>query len=218
MPARSRTQQRLFGQALALKRGEIKRSDLDPRWAQEIANLADSMSIKKLKDFAETKHKNLPEKVKETKILDFIGFINEELDNNSLYFIKESYPPHPFHIESERKFNLIKSDLEDILLEISDSTMRINIHKYIDDIIFEIQIYISEIETKEDKKLVEECILRISSFLEDHNLSIFKVNMIQNIDGENHEFDFYDLSEIENLDNSAGTIKLEIVFGEHPED
>lgn len=206
MPARSRTQQRLFGQALALKRGEISKRDLDPRWAQEIANLADSMSIKKLKDFAETKHKNLPEKVEETKILNFTRFINE------------SYPPHPFHIESERKFNLIKSDLEDILLEISDSTMKINIHKYIDDIIFEIQIYISEIETKEDKKLVEECILRISSFLEDHNLSIFKVNMIQNIDGENHEFDFYDLSEIENLDNSAGTIKLEIVFGEHPED
>lgn len=154
----------------------------------------------------------VPELFAKTSLL-----LNEK-NNNSLYFIKESYPPHPFHIESERKFNLIKSDLEDILLEISDSTMRINIHKYIDDIIFEIQIYISEIETKEDKKLVEECILRISSFLEDHNLSIFKVNMIQNIDGENHEFDFYDLSEIENLDNSAGTIKLEIVFGEHPED
>ena len=119
----------------------------------------------------------VPELFAKTSLL-----LNEK-NTNSLDFIKESYPPHPFHIESERKFNLIKSDLEDILLEISDSTMKINIHKYIDDIIFEIQIYISEIETKEDKKLVEECILRISSFLENHNLSIFKVNMIQNIDG-----------------------------------
>lgn len=91
MPARSRTQQRLFGQALALKRGEIKRSDLDPRWAQEIANLADSMSIKKLKDFAETKHKNLPEKVEETKILSFVKFINEELTTQQANSLESAF-------------------------------------------------------------------------------------------------------------------------------
>lgn len=84
MPARSKTQQRLFGQALALKMGEIKMSDLDPRWAQEIANLSDSMSVKKLRDFARTKHKNLPEKVEETKILSFVKFINEELNANQI--------------------------------------------------------------------------------------------------------------------------------------
>jgi hypothetical protein len=84
MPARSKTQQRLFGQALALKTGEISKRDLDPRWAQEIANLADSMSVKKLRDFAKTKHKNLPEKVKEAKILSFVKFINEELDANQI--------------------------------------------------------------------------------------------------------------------------------------
>lgn len=151
----------------------------------------------------------VPELFAKTSIL-----LNEK-NSNSLDFIKESYPPHPFHIESERKFNKIKSDLEDILLEITDSNIKVSIHKYIDDIIFEIQIYISEIKTKQDKKLVEECVLRISSFLEIYRLSILGVNMVQCIDGENHVFYFYDLSEIENLDSSAGTIKLEIVFGEH---
>jgi hypothetical protein len=77
MPSVSKSQQRLFGQAYALKTGEIKRSDLDPRYAQEIANLADSMSAKKLRDFATTKHKRLPEKVKENKIMNFNTFINE---------------------------------------------------------------------------------------------------------------------------------------------
>lgn len=91
MPARSRTQQRLFGQALALKRGEISKRDLDPRWAQEIANLADSMSIKKLKDFAETKHKNLPEKVEETKILNFTRFINEELTTQQVNSLESAF-------------------------------------------------------------------------------------------------------------------------------
>ena len=91
MPARSRTQQRLFGQALALKRGEISKRDLDPRWAQEIANLADSMSIKKLRDFAETKHKNLPEKVEENKILNFTRFINEELTTQQANSLESAF-------------------------------------------------------------------------------------------------------------------------------
>jgi hypothetical protein len=39
-PSVSKSQQRLFGQAYALKTGEIKRSDLDPRYAQEITPTA----------------------------------------------------------------------------------------------------------------------------------------------------------------------------------
>lgn len=215
MPSVSKKQQRLFGQAYALKNGSIKKSDLDPRYAEEIQKLADSMTKKKLRDFAKTKHDKLPEKVKEKKVLDFRGFINSV---NESFHLPKGYPPTPFHILSERKFNKIKSDLDDILLEISDSNMKLDISKYIDDIIFEVQIYISEIKSKEDKKIVQECILRIENFLETHQLVLLKVNFIQNIDGEQHEFDFYDLSEIESLEESAGTLKLEIVFGENSED
>ena len=80
MPARSRTQQRLMGQALAYKRKEIKSKDLDPRYADRIKKLSKSMTTKQLRDFAKTKHKNLPEKVQE-HVLGFEQF-NEAMKIN----------------------------------------------------------------------------------------------------------------------------------------
>jgi len=74
MPARSKTQQRLMGQAYAYKTGELKSKDMDPEYADEIKKLAKSMSEKQLRDFAKTKHKNLPEKVEE-KIKRFDSFV-----------------------------------------------------------------------------------------------------------------------------------------------
>lgn len=74
MPSVSKTQQRLMGQALAYKRGEIKDKDLNPQYADEIKKLAKSMTEKQLKDFASTKHKNLPEKVKESNVMSFDSF------------------------------------------------------------------------------------------------------------------------------------------------
>lgn len=57
MPSTSKAQQRLMGIAYALKKGEM-----DPKDAsQEVKDLADSMTLKQLKDFAETKHKGLPD-------------------------------------------------------------------------------------------------------------------------------------------------------------
>jgi hypothetical protein len=49
---------------------------LNPEYADEIKKLAKSMTEKQLKDFASTKHKNLPE-IKESKILDFHSFCSE---------------------------------------------------------------------------------------------------------------------------------------------
>jgi len=61
MPAQSKAQQQLMGMAYALKRGEM-----DPKDAsQEVKDLAASMTMKQLKDFAETKHEGLPDKVEE---------------------------------------------------------------------------------------------------------------------------------------------------------
>jgi hypothetical protein len=71
----SRTQQRLFGQAYGVKmwqktegsknRKGINPKDLDPKYKKEIVLLAQNMSLAKLKEFAKTKHKDLPEEVKE---------------------------------------------------------------------------------------------------------------------------------------------------------
>jgi hypothetical protein len=73
----SKTQQRLFGQAYSVKlwkrsggsRG-IDPKDLNPQYKKEIVQLANSMSLAKLKEFAHTKHKDLPEEVKEGVLKD----------------------------------------------------------------------------------------------------------------------------------------------------
>ena len=58
MPSVSKAQQRLMGMAYALKKGDMPREEA----SQEVQDLADSMTLQQLKDFAETSHKNLPEK------------------------------------------------------------------------------------------------------------------------------------------------------------
>ena len=65
MPSTSKAQQRLMGQAYALKKGDIKLKDIDAEYRDEIKELADSMTLKSLKSFAKTKHEGLPERVPE---------------------------------------------------------------------------------------------------------------------------------------------------------
>ena len=61
MPSTSIAQQQLMGMAYSLKKGEM-----DPKDAsQEVKDLADSMTLQQLKDFASTKHKGLPQKADE---------------------------------------------------------------------------------------------------------------------------------------------------------
>lgn len=58
MPAQSKSQQRLFGMALAVRKGELERSKV----SQEILDIVDGeMTNKEIEDFAKTKHKNLKE-------------------------------------------------------------------------------------------------------------------------------------------------------------
>ena len=58
MPAQSKSQQRLFGMALAVRKGELERSKV----SKEVLDIVDGeMTNKEIEDFAETKHKNLKE-------------------------------------------------------------------------------------------------------------------------------------------------------------
>lgn len=59
MPAKSKSQQRFMGMVRAYQKGEL---DDAP---ESVKKAADSMTKKASKDFAKTKHKGLPEKVKE---------------------------------------------------------------------------------------------------------------------------------------------------------
>lgn len=61
MPAKSKAQQQLMGIALALKQGKMPKSKV----SKQAQKLAASMSTKELEKFAKTKHKGLPEKLKE---------------------------------------------------------------------------------------------------------------------------------------------------------
>jgi hypothetical protein len=63
MPAKSQAQQKAAGAALAAKRGEIKKSEL----IGASKEMYESMTEKELEEFAETKHKGLPEHVSDKK-------------------------------------------------------------------------------------------------------------------------------------------------------
>lgn len=63
MPSKSKSQQRFFGMVDAYKKGEMKNA------SSKIKKAANGMSMNDVKDFAETKHKGLPEKVEEQTII-----------------------------------------------------------------------------------------------------------------------------------------------------
>ena len=60
--AESEKQQKLFGLALSVKRGETPRSEV----SAEVLKIVDTMSEKKIRDFAKTKHESLPVYKEET--------------------------------------------------------------------------------------------------------------------------------------------------------
>jgi len=84
MPSTSKKQQKYFGMVKALKDGKLDTNKLDAEFANKIKKTAAKMSTADVKDFAETKHEGLPEKVKpkkENKIARFDDFeINEAVE------------------------------------------------------------------------------------------------------------------------------------------
>ena len=73
MPAQSQQQQKLFGLALAVKRGEVSPSEV----SDEVKDIVDRMSEKDIEDFAGTKHDGLPKKV-EAQIREMVREIMRE--------------------------------------------------------------------------------------------------------------------------------------------
>ena len=80
MPAKSKSQQRLFGMALAVRRGELSRKVVD----KDVLNIVDSkMTDKEIKDFAATKHDGLKKYVKENIMKNLKEFLNESLNEGA---------------------------------------------------------------------------------------------------------------------------------------
>ena len=67
MPAVSKAQQRFFGMVRAAQKGEMKNP------SSEILDVADDISVNDAKKMAKTKHKGLPEKVKEELVSERLG-------------------------------------------------------------------------------------------------------------------------------------------------
>lgn len=65
MPSVSKAQQRLMGMAYSVKKGDTPLSDIDAKFRDTVKDLVDGMTLKQLKDFASTKHDNIPERVPE---------------------------------------------------------------------------------------------------------------------------------------------------------
>lgn len=63
MPAKSRDQQKFMALVHAYQKGELDTSKMSPGQKASIRRTAASIKFKDAKDFAETKHKGLPEKV-----------------------------------------------------------------------------------------------------------------------------------------------------------
>jgi hypothetical protein len=88
MPSTSKKQQRLFGQAWAVRSGALSREDAWP----SALKLADSdITDKALHDFAATPHKHLPEKRRkrsklkrnEGYIMTFESFLHKKIDEEN---------------------------------------------------------------------------------------------------------------------------------------
>ena len=107
MPAQSKSQQRLMGVAYAVKSGDMQLSDVDASYKDKVKELVDSMSLKDLKDFAETDHSDLPEEVSEGKIkLDLKRIMTRIM--SALEFKTDPKA-------RKELLDAIKDDLEDIL-------------------------------------------------------------------------------------------------------
>ncbi len=81
----SKQQQKIMGTALSVKRGDTKKSEV----SKKVQDIAKKMSEKDLEDFAGTKHKGLPKKVKSEKKENI-----KKLEENILRLIENHLPPH----------------------------------------------------------------------------------------------------------------------------
>lgn len=68
MPSVSSAQQAIMGQAWAVRSGQMKIGEVNPKWRKEVSSIANGdMTDKELKKFASTKSKDLPHYVKDGK-------------------------------------------------------------------------------------------------------------------------------------------------------
>lgn len=66
-----------MGMVYAYKQGDLDTSEMDDALVKKIKGIAKDMSMEDAKKYAETKHDDLPEEVKENRVMTFIEFLTE---------------------------------------------------------------------------------------------------------------------------------------------
>ncbi len=175
MPSKSKSQQRLMGMVHAYQKGELKTGDMDKSLLNKIKKMSKQMKSKSVKDFAETKHDKLPQKVerktinfkyfpileyvddgKEMDLSTFFDTIYDETDINILtYLLELIYSKKKYQNKIDKHFsddkNMLKFPIE-LAKEDDDETL-----DYIDKLIVQRikKLKDEPIENKKNKKSKE---------------------------------------------------------------
>ena len=96
MPSKSKAQQRLMGAAYAAKKNKTPIKELSP----ELQKIVKSMNKKQLKEFAKTKHEDLPEQKKMSSV--FKSFVKSAMcDNKNSDCCQKDKETHKLFLEPE---------------------------------------------------------------------------------------------------------------------
>lgn len=117
MPSKSKSQQRFFGMVDAYKKGELKNA------SSKIKKAANGMSMDDVKDFAETKHKGLPEKVEEQVIIRLTESDLHNIVKESVNRILKENGEAQNHIYSEKEMQWLY-DNQDRLTPIQQKVLK----------------------------------------------------------------------------------------------
>ena len=136
MPAQSQQQQKLFGLALSVKRGETPRSEA----SEDVLNIVDSMTEKEIEDFAGTSHKGLPKKVEEVIREEVRGVISENIPKMYKVYLGVQKKLRTMEDEQKKMLAQFKSEKDpkkkrSILDKMKDGTKRLQkVRANLDDI------------------------------------------------------------------------------------
>ena len=126
MPAQSQQQQKLFGLALSVKRGETPRSEA----SEDVLGIVDSMSEKEIEDFAGTSHKGLPKKVEEYIREEVRRHINENIPRMYKVYLGVQNKLRKLEDEQKKMLGQFKDEKDpkkkrNILDKMKDGTVRL---------------------------------------------------------------------------------------------
>jgi hypothetical protein len=126
MPAQSQQQQKLFGLALSVKRGETPRSEA----SEDVLGIVDSMTEKEIEDFASTSHKGLPPKVEEYIREEVRKHINENIPRMFKVYLGVQNKLRKLEDEQKKMLGQFKDEKDpkkkrNILDKMKDGTVRL---------------------------------------------------------------------------------------------